>query len=569
MKDIATSSYDFKSIIDNAHVYVDKTGYIYDLVKDKVDARYFLSRPRRFGKSLLLSTLHTLLEGDAKYFRGLAIERLGYDFAESFPVIHIDLTSALAGTAAEVESMLKAMMVGCAESCGVEFSKESLVSPGLMLSDLIRKLALESQSGKVAVLVDEYDAPVTRLMDNPKEREAVRDKMHDFYVHLKVCDSKIRFLLITGVSKFAKMSVFSGLNNLMDISLDPRFAGMLGYVHEDIDSFLSEHVKSLAMKNGMTYEEMKHELLSWYDGYRFSPKSTVRVCNPVSLGMALKNSDIKNYWGATGNASIVYRALRDRILIPEDLDGLTMSESELDARLDGFRKVEPLLYQTGYLTISKVLDSGELVLSMPNKEVKDALQFGFLDFAFGGSAREILVNAECSKLRLESGDDIKRALNKILRSVFAAIPYEWACKDEAEAKRSFLIFWKLFGASIKTEVESSIGRADVIVECSTEIYIMEFKYGHTAQEALKQIDDRHYADAYIDDSRQIYKVGVNYNPAIRNIDDPVIVRYEGGDGMAASGPTGPYCGDEQSNRRYDTIVSAAAQSDGSANAPVL
>ena len=531
MKELSRSTFDFKTLIENGCVYVDKTDFLYRLARSEVDARYFISRPRRFGKSLMLSTLKYLFSGRRDLFRGLKIEQSDYDFGKSYPVISLDMAAAQANSAAALEQDLRSRILDDARENGVELRGSDYPSAKMLFGAYLRAMADKSEQGKVVVLIDEYDAPVTRLLDVKEECLRVQEAMHDFYIQLKSHDSRIRFLMLTGVSKFAKLSVFSGLNNLVDLSDLPEFASMLGYTREEMDGQLREHVEAFAQKRGLDYAGIQAVLLDWYDSYRFSPQSDVRVCNPVSLAYALIEQDVKNYWEKTGNSKMVHRLLAERIWLPEDLSAMTIRTDDLDVcPIDSWMK-PAFLYQCGYLTIKERKEPDKLVLGIPNREIEHSLKHGFMSYLLGENADELLDNAKNARVKLASGVRVDAIIRETLRSAFELLPYDWRCESEAAAKRMFLFFCRFLGASIIGERHTAIGRADAILELQRAIYILEFKYDGTAAAALQQIKDRRYADSYLEDSRKIYLVGVNYSSVRRTIDDPVIEVWDRGCGQ--------------------------------------
>jgi len=512
MKPIVTDTYDFPTLIESGYVYVDKTAVLRRMVSG-IDGRFFfMSRPRRFGKSLMISTLEQIFKGNRKLFRGLDIAKSDYDW-KKHPVIRLDMSVIRGTDAAGYRKAVCALVRSSARQLGYDLGLED--SPGIMLSQLIE--AFTPGGEKVVVLVDEYDAPLGGLLSNPKLLEEVRQMLHDFYIVLKAHVADIRFLMMTGVSKFSKLSVFSGLNNLTDLSMRVEYAALLGYTPEELDKFFSAHLTAFAKGLGKSKAAAKADLLSWYDSYRFSPQCDARVCNPVSIGRALIEKKLWGFWNATGNATLIIERLRKAGRLPDELEGVETDEDELSACDIRSLPIVPLLYQGGYLTIKSVDADGRLRLGIPNLEVRTALNKGMLADLFKEDARRFSSIAESLVTSLDSSEDAAGAARRVLTSVFGMVPHEWKLKNEAEAKRYFLLFMRMAGATAHAEVESANGRADAVLETKKSVFIFEFKYGKTAKAALKQIDEKGYAKAFSADKRMVVKVGVNYDPKARAV----------------------------------------------------
>ena len=299
MKPINTSIYDFPRLIEGGYVYVDKTDRLYELAKPGADMLYYLPRPRRFGKSLMISTLKALFQGRRELFRGLKIEQTDWDWEhEVYPVLHLDMSKAASANLEQFEGKLAKIVRHQCELFGIPYDEK--VNAATNFIGLLDGLPAKSENGgKYVVLIDEYDAPIAGLLDTPEGREelsAIRKALHDFYVVAKSHCGDMRFLMVTGVSKFAKMSIFSAFNNPKDLTLDARAADLLGYTHEEMETYFHEHIQAFADERGETYEATFAELLAWYDSYQFSAKRLVKVINPVSLGNALSSRELKGYW---------------------------------------------------------------------------------------------------------------------------------------------------------------------------------------------------------------------------------------------------------------------------------
>ena len=495
-KPIVTDTYDFPTLIRNGNVYIDKTAYLHRLVSKVDGTLFFISRPRRFGKSLMISTLEQIFKGNRALFKGLDISKSDYDW-KKHPIIRLDMTAFdhTSGLALFKRSL-------AAELGGKE--------PVSAFRALIAKKARASHGKGVVVLVDEYDAPVSGLLGKPKELEAMREFLQTFYRILKQEAGSIRFLMMTGVSKFTKLSVFFGLNNLTDLSMRPEYAALLGYTKEELEQSFRRQIAAFAKEKGCSSQEIVSNLLQWYDSYRFSPKSESRVCNPVSIGRALIEKSFSNYWEGTGNSSLILERLRSVGKLPDELNGLRATKAELDVCDVARLPVKSLMYQSGYLTIKEVLSEDQYVLGVPNKEILDSLSHGYVSMMFRDEEEDFLPKAYDVREMLRKGET--DGLIPLLTSVFAMVPHEWKLKSEAEAKRYFLLFMKMAGADITPELESSKGRADAVVETEKAVYIFEFKYGKTARAALKQINEKGYVKPYAADKRRVIAIGVNYDP---------------------------------------------------------
>ena len=523
-KNILLDSSDFVKIIENDNIYVDKTQTLQRLVSDQYGSRFFIARPRRFGKSLMLSTLKTIFRGQRELFDGLAISSTDYAWP-IFPVVHLDMSSVLADDLSELKRNIVNMIRLQSREHGVSVDFSVYDTPSSSLGAFLYEMSRVHTKG-VVILIDEYDAPVNRLVEKGADSSAVSSLLHDFYMQFKVYDSAIRFLMMTGVSKFAKLSVFSGLNNLKDLTLEPEYAGLLGYTQEEISHYFKDHIAAFAEANGTTYEEAFSLLLDWYDGYRFSPYSDVRVTNPVSLASALEKKRFDPFWNETGYSLLIYKHLKNRRIIPAQLNGFVADKADLNYCNLEDRHSPALLFQTGYLTIDEILPDGKLKFKIPNREVLQAMTSGMLAFIFKDETTPLVDRLKSARTRLQRDpENLEEILRETLTAAFHAIPYDWSVKDEPEARRMFLFYCNLMGADIRGEVHSSLGRADAELLFEDSVFVFEFKYGKTAQEALEQAEEKGYAGPYLNGTRTIYLVGVNYNPEKRNIDPPMCRIY--------------------------------------------
>ncbi len=519
MKPINTSIFDFPELVTGGFTYVDKTAQLYGLARPDADRIYYLPRPRRFGKSLMISTLKALFQGRRELFKGLVIEQTDWNWEkEVYPVLHLDMSQTSAGSAADFRSNLLDFIEGHCREFDLPFDPQK--TPEANFKNLLTALAKTSTNGKYVVLIDEYDAPIAGLLDTDESRRelpAVRKMLHDFYVQAKAQCGNMRFLMVTGVSKFAKTSIFSAFNNPKDLTLDVRAADLLGYTHEEMETYFHEHIQAFADANDFTYDAAFGELLRWYDGYQFSPKRLIKVVNPVSLGNALANESLGNYWEATAGSTLIFDALKARNAAPVDF-AKKFKTISLDAPDALTAPTVALLYQGGYLTIDRRINGETVQLRIPNNEVRSSLYRGYVSQLFGRDFEldDFSLTAEETAQEL-AADELGAKFEALLKTAFAKIPHEWLDKDEKEIKRYFLAFMVFARAEVVSEEQHSLGRPDSVVKTEKAIYVIEFKYNQSAEQALAQCRERRYADAYAADPRRVVYVGVNYDPAARTI----------------------------------------------------
>ncbi|MBR0068036.1 MAG: AAA family ATPase [Kiritimatiellae bacterium] len=521
-----TGVYDFEKLILNEKAkYVDKTALLYELCND-ADQQLFISRPRRFGKSLMLSTLQAMFEGRRELFKGLAIDRLSWEgWKKKYPVYSFTMASAVGETYDEFSERLGILVEGLCKQAGVSYRARGPVSG--RFEDFLVAAAAKSPTKQIVVLIDEYDEPVAKFLDDIKTLKRIRSTLHDFYEKLKNNSKHIRFLMMTGVTKLAKLSVFSGLNHLKDRSMDGRFATLLGYTPDELDGPLRENVEVLGKKNGLDFKAAKEAILRWYDGYRFSPDSEERVCNPVSLGSALESGKLEGYWEATGKATLIINRIEKVGKLPADLENVPADFLTLDVCDAETLPMEALLYQGGYLTIKEVVkgekpdDPDSYVLAPPNREVRDALKRGYLSQVMGLREKPFNSILDRAKRQVACGD-WKGYLFESLFGLYASVPPDWRIRNEAEAKRYFLLFASMTGANPQPEFATFFGYADAVIETPEAVCVFEFKYAKSAKAAIRQIRARGYADKWIGGARPVTLVGINFNPRKRNIDLPII-----------------------------------------------
>ncbi len=522
---------DFETLVTSQKgKYVDKTDLLYELCND-ADQQLFISRPRRFGKSLMLSTLKAMFEGRRDLFKGLAIDKMPWEgWKQPTPVYSFTMGDVTGENYEEVKEQLGELVEDLFQQAGISVPEKGTI-PG-KFKKFILAAARQSPTKKIVILIDEYDEPVAAFLDDIKTLKRVRNLLHDFYEKLKFSSESIRFLLMTGVTKLTKLSVFSGLNHLTDISSFAEYATLLGYSPKELDGPLRENVEAFGEKSGMDFAAAKAAILSWYDGYRFSPRNENRVCNPVSLGRAFKDGELKGYWETTGRATLVINRIAKAGKMPGDLENVPADAMTLDVCDAETLPMEALLYQGGYLTIKNVIppprepdgqitQSESYVLAPPNLEVRDALKRGYLSQVMGMREGSFNPLVDRAKRQIASGD-WKGYLYESLFGLYASIPVDWHIKDEAEAKRYFQLFTSMTGANPQPEVASIFGYADAVIETPANVFVFEFKYRKSAKAAIRQIRERGYADKWIGGKRPVTLIGINFNPKKRNIDMPIV-----------------------------------------------
>ena len=499
---------DFEKLRSENCIYVDKTQYVYTLTRKS--RPYFLGRPRRFGKSLFVSTLKAYFLGKKELFEGLAIAELEKDWIE-YPVIYIDFNIGSSDCLNSVYEVLNTIFKDYESQWGITEIANTL---SVRLSDLI-KTAYAKSGKRVVVLVDEYDKALVNTMYDRKVNDELIGFFKGFYGVLKGMDYALRFIFLTGVTKFARVSVFSDLNQLTDISLDEKFAEICGISETELLEQFQPELHTLAKKTGKTYDETVAELKKRYDGYRFS-KNGANMYNPFSLLKTFFHWDYNYYWFKTGTTTFLAKTLlyNNNDIREFGDDDVTIEISDLDEYRANETSLTPLLYQSGYLTIKSYIPKYDaLVLGFPNEEVK----YGFLKELLPAFAPPILSNRFSTSRfakALEKGD-VEDFMTQ-LTAFFASIPYDAIKKehrDEQYYQHVFYLIFKLIGQFIETEEKSAQGRCDAVVKTADNIYVFEFKMdtNATAEAALKQIDGNGYLIPYSADHRRLVKIGVEFN----------------------------------------------------------
>ena len=516
MKPIATDTYNFEGLITRGYTYVDKTEVLYPLVNDSLGSQFFLSRPRRFGKSLLVSTFKSLFQGRRDLFKGFAIDSLDFDW-KTYPVLHLDMGSMQAPTIAEFEEMLLNQLMSLSKELDVEVEKSSV--PSIVFTRLCEALAAKSPHKQFVMLVDEYDKPLLGTLNTP-EVIKFRDALKSFYSVIKTKESLMRFTFITGVSKFSKVSIFSDLNNLIDISMSAQFATLLGYTHDEVKKFFPDWIEELAKTLGVSAEEAFGEIVKWYDGYKFH-HSAEPVINPVSLGYCLRESEFRTYWSSTAVPTFLVDLLKAR---PLNLQFVGIDEATLDAYEPTALNPVTLLYQTGYLTISSFRQRGTrrtYSLDFPNMEVRSsfntslALGYVNIDENHLGALQN-----RCIDALYDNELDI---FFETLKIFFANIPYDISAHAPEETYQAvFCAILYFIGVGVTPEVRTNEGRIDAVMETPDHVYVMEFKRDKSAAEAMAQIKEKKYYEKFIASGKKITLVGINFNSEKRTIAEWVV-----------------------------------------------
>lgn len=506
MKKLPIGVQTFSKLIKENYLYVDKTRDIYNLFAEG-GQYYFLSRPRRFGKSLLLSTLKEIFSGKKELFEGLWIhDKIDW---KPFPVIHIDFTKI----GYESSEMLKSSLSSLLEK--IAANNNIVLTPQLdYKSKFIELIENLSTQAPVVILVDEYDKPIIDFVDKPAIAKENREILKTFYGAIKGIDEYLKFVFITGVSKFSKVSVFSGLNNLRDITLSTSFSTMLGYTEDELLHYFAEGIEKMA--NGKK-EELHTNIMDWYNGYSWDGKNF--VCNPLSILHFFQEMRFGNYWFSTGTPTFLIKAIREDKIDLRRIENYETTKLLFDAFDIERVNVFALLFQTGYLTIKEIKEISPTQsiyrLSYPNQEVKESFldylaadymgklpdEMGYLVYKL----QETIVNADPDEFFT------------VLKSIFASVPYDIFIREkEAYYHTVIYLLLKLLGINIKAEVETNIGRIDGVLETEDYIFIMEFKVGK-ALEALEQIKEKKYYEKYLPTPKKIKIIGVGFDTKERNI----------------------------------------------------
>ncbi len=507
---ITISTYTFENTISGNYLYVDKTDYFHRLVREQ-NGIFFLSRPRRFGKSLSVSILKNIFKGNKELFKGLNIYNMPYDW-KPYPVINLNISQAPCESAQILNEGLCTLLHKSAEENGLNLSGQK--HSGLLFGELLDKA---SKLGKVVILIDEYDKPLVENIYAPHIEE-IRQVLENFYINIKASDEYLRFVFMTGVTKFSKVSVFSKLNNLRDISMSEAFATMYGYTQEEVDRYFGDRIDGLADKNKVDRIEYRQKIQKWYNGFRFH-EDVLTVYNPVSLGMFINEGGrFSNFWFSTGSPSFIFKVLKQ-----QNIDFFDTLFSPVDSViLDSFdvanMQAAPLLLQTGYLTIDRVemlMNEPVYYLRFPNMEIETAFEKHLVSSIEDRSLD--VVTSEIKLLQMALVKNNTKDIERILRSHIAAIPYANRSNMEENYQNIIYSVFRLLGAEIHNEVHMNNGRIDSVIVNRNHIYIFEFKMDQPAKVAIDQIKEKGYAIPYLNHGKPITLIGINFSHEVRNI----------------------------------------------------
>ena len=511
----------FERIIKEKRIYIDKTDMVWKLAH--ASPYVFLSRPRRFGKSLLTTTLESYFEGRRDLFEGLKIMDLEQQW-KAYPVIHLDLSMAKNSDNVEMlRDSLKFILQPYLElySCNIEG-----LQPGKLLTEIIRKA---SGNGQVVVLIDEYDSPLLDVLHEEEQLPAFKKVMQEFYQPLKACERMIKFCFITGITKFSQLSIFSTLNNIMNVSMNPEFATICGITEREFTTAMNDDIDMLAQHEGHTFEEMRQRLKTRYDGYHFAEDSE-EVYNPYSLMNCFAQKRVKNYWFDSGTPTFLFKQMQRFDTDLTALDDILAPDSEFYLPTENLSNALPLLYQAGYLTI-KGYDrlSESYRLGIPNQEVRVGIASGLIPIYTGLNSGNVQLGCAFKIWRNLASGDIDQAMRE-LRAFLAGVPYVDGFKKKLTDAASREGFWELamylifsmMNVYVQTQVRCHGGRIDMAVFAPQATYIFEFKLHDTAQNALAQIDEKRYADPFATGPKPVVKVGVQFDLEAWNVKDWVI-----------------------------------------------
>ena len=512
---IFTGTSHFPTLREEGTVYVDKTALIHRMAH--TDRAFFLSRPRRFGKSLLVTTMEAYFQGRRDLFEGLAIAELEKEWTE-YPVLRFDMSGARYAGPANLEVRLNVQLSQYEEIYG---RKSYATEPGSRLHSLIRRAKEAHEKRNVVVLIDEYDAPLLDVMTNPATFGQMRDMLRNFYSPLKESAEHLHFVFLTGITRFSQLSIFSELNNLNTISKDDEYADICGLTETEIRAQLRPEVEALAEKCGVDFEAAMTLLKNMYDGYRFSEDSP-NIYNPFSLLKCLQKKKLDSYWYASGTPTHLTEMLSRFTLRPEELEGFSEELDVFDGPPEQADTPIPLLYQSGYLTIKSHEGGEEYMLGFPNEEVRLGFLKGLMPYYLNADNQE---NRTFIRLltRALKEHDVDQAM-RLLRSFLASIPYDAEKQDEHHYKTVFYLIFTLATAfAVRTEERSAAGRSDVVVETRDAVYVFEFKLRGTAREALAQIDGKGYMIPYEAGGKRLYKIGASLDEELRTLKEWVVV----------------------------------------------
>ena len=505
----------FSKIREGNYLYIDKTEYVYRMTHS-ASSYMFLSRPRRFGKSLLTSTLHSYFSGRKELFHGLAMEKLEKEWTE-YPVLHFDMSTAKHADSEQLLQELNLKLYGYEQIYG---RLEEEVNPNQRLMGLIKR-AYEQTGKKVVVLIDEYDAPLLDVVHERENLDVLRNIMRNFYSPLKACDPYLRYVFLTGITKFSQLSIFSELNNIKNISMDEPYAAICGISEDEIRLQMKDDLGGLAKKLEITPEEALMKLKENYDGYHFTSPSP-DIYNPFSLLNAFADGKFGSYWFGSGTPTYLVKMLNKFGVKPSEIGRRQLKSSVFDAPTETMTEAVPLLYQSGYITIkdyNKMLDL--YTLDIPNKEVRLGLMESLLPYYVNNKTPEATTMVAYLFYDIQNGD-MDAALHR-LQEFLSTIPYCDNTRFEGHYQQVFYIIFSLLGYYVDVEVRTPRGRVDIVLRTKTTLYVMELKLDKSAGEAMEQIDLKNYPERFALCGLPVVKVAVSFDSERCTIGDWEII----------------------------------------------
>ncbi|MDD6850654.1 MAG: AAA family ATPase [Bacteroidales bacterium] len=500
----------FSEIIEEDYMYVDKTDLVYKLTHSG-NKYVFLSRPRRFGKSLLASTLHSYFSGRKELFKGLKIDKLETEWTQ-YPVLHFDMSG---GKHMNVDALERYL----GKRLAIHEKQYGITTPAIDINDRLTDLitaAYEQTGQKVVVIIDEYDAPLLDVVHEEENLPKLRDVMRNFYSPLKACDPYIRFAFLTGITKFSQLSIFSELNNIANVSMDKEYAAICGITKEELTEQFAGHIDALAEEEGKTHDEMVEELAYRYDGYHFTWPSP-DIFNPFSLLNALGRQKLDNFWFGSGTPTYLIEMMRKFDVLPSEIEEDNIDTEDFDVPTEQLESITPLLYQSGYLTIKNYnLHSGLYSLGIPNNEVRIGLMNSLLPIY---TTKRIKWKSLLSTMRdFISENDMDGAI-RFLQTFLDTVPYCDNANSEGHYQQMLYIIFSLMGFYLDVEVHTAKGRVDLVLHAPQALYIIEIKLNKSAEAAMEQIELKQYDKRFALLNLPVVKVGVNFSTEARNITD--------------------------------------------------
>lgn len=500
----------FEKLREQDCLYIDKTGYIHEMIH--LSNYIFLSRPRRFGKSLLVSTIQSYFEGKKDLFKGLYIDRVEKEWTE-YPVLRFSLASAKHMGKEQLEDYLLYILAENEQRFGLTSERRE---PNIRLANLITRV-YEKTGKQVVVLIDEYDAPLLDVVHEQEQLPLLRQVMRNFYSPLKDCDPYLRFVFITGITKFSQLSIFSELNNLKNISMDPHFAALCGISVDEVKAQMADYLEDFARTKNTSVDEALEALKKQYDGYHFTPFSP-DIFNPFSLLNALQDKQLKSYWFESGTPTFLIEMLRKFNVVPSMLKPTKAVASAFDAPTENMTSVIPLLYQSGYFTIKDYNEVSELyVLDIPNTEIRIGLMESLLpDYVQIDAYKGTTTVGEMYLALLEEDlDEMLRLLQTYLRT----IPQCDNTNYEGHYQQLLYVIFSLLGRYVDVEVRTATGRVDMVLRTARKLYLFELKMGRSAEAAMQQINLKDYPSRFALSGLPVVKVGINFDAMKHTITD--------------------------------------------------